>query len=83
MTVDAIAALPIQPEPSGQPSQPSTEAEALVMAVLGATTEETSESLQYVLIRGLHAMGFAQPTLESINLARAAIAAVRAHGAAP
>lgn len=61
-----------------QPQQPGGE-EALVEALLTAKTTETPEGLQYVLIRGLHAMGYAQSQSESYELARAAIAAVRTH----
>ncbi len=46
-----------------------------VMAALGATTEETTESIQYVLIRGLSAMGYAQPSQEAYALMQAALAA--------
>lgn len=46
-----------------------------VLAALGATTEETPESVQYVLIRGLSAMGYAQPVLESHALMQAALKA--------
>lgn len=49
--------------------------EPRVAAALNATTPDTPEGLQYVLIRGLHAMGYAQPTLESWALIRAALEA--------
>lgn len=49
-----------------------------VMAALGATTEETPESIQYVLIRGLSAMGYAQPSLEAKALMQAALKAALA-----
>lgn len=42
---------------------------------MSATTEDTPEGLQYVLIRGLSAMGYAQPSVESWVLLRAALAA--------
>jgi hypothetical protein len=42
-------------------------------AALNATTPKTPEGLQYVLIRGLSAMGHAHPALESWELVEAAL----------
>lgn len=44
-----------------------------VNAALSATTSETPESIQYVLIRGLSAMGYAQPVTEAYALVEAAL----------
>jgi hypothetical protein len=46
-----------------------------VMIALGASTPDTPEGIQYVLIRGLSAMGHAQPTAEAYELMQAALKA--------
>jgi hypothetical protein len=46
-----------------------------VMAALGATTKETPESIQHVLICGLSAKGCPEPALEAYALMYAALRA--------
>jgi hypothetical protein len=48
---------------------------AEVEAALETKTDETPEGLQYVIIRGLHAIGFAQPSLESWTIVEAELEA--------
>jgi hypothetical protein len=54
-----------------------------VKAALGAVTNELPESIQYCLIRGLSAMGFAQPSIESWDIMRAALEAAISTPPAP
>lgn len=63
--------MPTDPIPQTTP----TGTDPRVAAALNVTTPDTPESVQYVLIRGLHAMGYAQPTAESWALMAAALEA--------
>ncbi len=48
--------------------------DSVVFEALDTRTEECQEGIQYVLIRGLSGMGFAQPCAETVALMRAALA---------
>lgn len=62
---------------------PVASIDALKTMIASAITEEASESLQYVLIRGLSTMGYSQPTMESHNLIEAAAVAVMRQSSSP
>jgi hypothetical protein len=47
---------------------------SVVRESLDTRTEECQEGIQYVLIRGLSGMGFAQPSAETVALMRTALA---------
>ena len=61
----------------------STIPKAAIEAALNAETDELPEGVQYVLLRGLHAMGWEQPTSGSWEVLEAAILAALPHLGAP
>ncbi len=52
---------------------------AAIVAALNAKTDELPEGVQYVLLRGLHAMGWEMPTSGSWEVMEAAILAALPH----